>query len=345
VSPPQRPLQASLSNKSGTEIEPQDLADLLVDAGFTREDPVEEHGSFTIRGGIVDVFAAGDAEPVRIEFVGDMVETLRRFDPATQRSTAPVDQLAITPLRERFEGPAEAGHSVRHDEEPADARSVRLQPDLVSVLDFFSAMRGLKVIVSELEQVAETAAKVRDQLEVSHGDAAARGHVVSLPPAMAFVSWEDIEARAGSAPRLEELAIESEGVRQVSCQPAMEFRGRVTDWIADVRQARQRGDTVLFVADSHGRAERTVEILQEYEIVAVPVERAEDAHAASVLVAVGALSRGFRLADAAPLDSARGAPSDSRGALQIYAETDVFEEERRAPDKRRNLATSPICAT
>ena len=44
---------------------------------------------------------------------------------------------------------------------------------------------------------------------------------------------------------------------------------------------------MLFVADSHGRAERTVEILQEYEIVAVPVERAEDAHAASVLVAVG----------------------------------------------------------
>ena len=103
-----------------------------------------------------------------------------------------------------------------------------------------------------------------------------------------------------------------------SCQPAMEFHGRVNDWVADVRQARERGDMVLFVADSHGRAERTVEILQEYDILAVPVERAEDAHHASVLVAVGSLSRGFRLADA---------------ALQLYAETDVFEEERRAPGK------------
>ena len=90
-----------------------------------------------------------------------------------------------------------------------------------------------------------------------------------------------------------------------------------------MRQARERGDTVLFVADSAGRAERTVEILQEYEIVAIPVERAEDAHAAAVLVAVGSLSRGFRLGDA---------------ALQIYAETDVFEEERRPAEKRRNLA-------
>ncbi len=79
---------------------------------------------------------------------------------------------------------------------------------------------------------------------------------------------------------------------------------------------------MLFVAESHGRAERTVEILQEYDILAVPVERAEDAHHASVLVAVGSLSRGFRLPDA---------------GLQIYAETDVFEEERRAPEKRRNL--------
>ena len=72
---------------SGTEIEPLRLADLLIDAGFTREDPVDEHGSFTVRGGILDVFPAGDSEPVRIEFVGDMVESLRRFDPATQRST------------------------------------------------------------------------------------------------------------------------------------------------------------------------------------------------------------------------------------------------------------------
>jgi transcription-repair coupling factor (superfamily II helicase) len=303
VSPSDRLLKASLAMKPGTEIEPMDLADLLVDAGFTREDPVEEHGSFTLRGGIVDLFPAGDAEPVRLEFVGDMVETLRRFDPSTQRSTGPIDQLTIVPVRERFEEPDRAS-------------------ELIPVLDFLS-IRGLRVIVSEFDQVVETVGKVRQQLDTSHADAANRGHVATLPPAIAFVSWEDLEARATAAPRLEELAVESDGVRQVSCQPAMEFRGRVTDWVADIRQARERGDTVLLVADSHGRAERTVEILQEYEIVAIPVERAEDAHAATVLVAVGSLSRGFRL---------------SAAALQIYAETDVFEEERRVPEKRRNLA-------
>jgi transcription-repair coupling factor (superfamily II helicase) len=124
---------------------------------------------------------------------------------------------------------------------------------------------------------------------------------------------------------LEELAVGESGpaLREVRCQPAMEFHGRVGDWIADLRQARERGDTVLFVADSAGRAERAVEILRDYDVVAVPVERAEDAHAAAVLVAVGRVVRGFRLADA---------------ALQVYVERDVFDEERRGGDKRPGIA-------
>jgi transcription-repair coupling factor (superfamily II helicase) len=299
VSPPARLLSASIELRSGTEIDPQLLADLLVDAGFTREDPVDEHGAFTIRGGIVDLFPAADVEPVRLEFVGDMVETLRRFDPATQRSTGAVDQVLVTPVRELFD-----------------------DGETMPVIDFLSAAAGLRLVVSEYEQTEQQGRKTREQLEHSYADAAARGHVVAKRPTDAFVTWEDIEVRAASAARLEELAID-EGGRHVSCQPAIEFHGRVTDWVADVRQARERGDMVLVVADSTGRAERTIEILQEYDVVAIPLDRAEDAHAATVLVGVGTLSKGFRLPDA---------------GLQIYAETDVFEEERRGPEKRRNLA-------
>jgi transcription-repair coupling factor (superfamily II helicase) len=313
VSPHDRLLRASLEVRSGSEIEPQILADLLVDGGFTREDPVDEHGTFTIRGGIVDVFPAGDTDPVRIEFVGDMVETLRRYDPASQRSVGAVDQVVLVPVRERFD-----------------------DGDAVSVVDFLAAARGVRLIVSEYEHSAAQAVKIREQLEASHRDASARG-VVAAPPDAAFVTWADVERRAAAAPRLEELAIEEApgAVRHVPCQPAMEFHSRIGDWIADVRQARERGDTVLVVADSTGRAERTVEILQEYDIVAIPVERAEDAHAAAVLVGVGTISRGFRLGEAMPGDAAPGA---SRGGLLVYAETDVFEEERRAPEARRNLA-------
>jgi len=304
VSRPERLALASMTIASGTEIEPLRLADLLIDAGFTREDPVDEHGSFTVRGGILDVFPAGDPEPVRIEFVGDMVESLRRFDPATQRSTGPTDQLLIVPVRERFDD----------------------DDDLCGAIDALGTAHGLRLIVSEYGLVEEQARKTRSQLDKSYRDASERGPFDGRIPTDAFVAWEDIESRLSNAPRLEELAIQDSGamrVHEVSCQPTMEYRGRVGDWIADVRTARARGDAVLFVADSHGRAERTVEILREYEVVAVPVERAEDAHAAAVLVAVGSLSRGFRLSEA---------------ALQIYVETDVFEEERQTAGTRQSLA-------
>ena len=94
----------------------------------------------------------------------------------------------------------------------------------------------------------------------------------------------------------------------------MEFRSRIADWVADIRRARERGATVIVATESVGRAERTVEILHDYDIIAIPVERSEDAHSAAVLVTRGNLSKGFWLEEA---------------GLQIYAETDVFEEERR----------------
>jgi transcription-repair coupling factor (superfamily II helicase) len=301
ISRPERLLRASIDLRPGSEIEPQQLAELLVDAGFAREDPVEEHGSFTLRGGIVDVFPAGDAEPVRIEFVGDMVETLRRYDPASQRSTGPTDHVHVVPARERFD-----------------------DDDLVSVMDFLSTIPRLRVIVAELEQVEEHAGKIGQQLENSYRDATARGHVAALAPWLAFTPWENLADPIAGAARLEELAVdEGDAIRHVSCQPAMEFRGRVGDWVTDLRQARDRGDTVIFVADSAGRAERTAEILKDYEIVALPIDHADASSAAAVLIAVGTLSRGFRLPGA---------------SLQLYAETDIFDEERHATERRRSIA-------
>ena len=314
VSSPERIRRASIELKPGTEIDPVDLAALLADAGFDRQDPVDEHGEFTSRGGIVDLFPAGDVQPVRVEFVGDMIESLRRYDPATQRSTDAVDQVAVVPIRERFEG-----------------------DEGTTIVEFLSAS-GLRLLVSEFDLVEDAALKLRTQFDESYDAQGGRhpggARAGSPAPSALFTDWEEIGPRVVAAPRLEELAIDddvrasdqtlaSEGVRHVSCQPAMEFRGRVPDWVAEIRQSRERGETVLFVAESTGRAERTVEILHEYDVLAIPVDRAEDAHAAAVLVAIGALSRGFRLADA---------------KLQIYSECDIFEEERRVTEKRKNLA-------
>ena len=105
VSAPARLLAASIELRVGQDVDPYDLAVLLVDAGFTRQDPVDAHGEFCVRGGVIDIFPAGSAQPVRLDLVGDTVESIRRFDPATQRSTGEVESVVVIPLREVFGEP------------------------------------------------------------------------------------------------------------------------------------------------------------------------------------------------------------------------------------------------
>jgi transcription-repair coupling factor (superfamily II helicase) len=301
ITTPERLVTASLVLKPGQDISPVDLAELLVDAGFSREDPADEHGEFAVRGGIADVFPAGAAYPVRLEFIGDTIETLRTYDPATQRSIAPIDQVAIVPLRDVLDGDRGA-----------------------TVFDYLAGANASRIIISERDEVDAHATKVLQQVSQSYQDILAnlvRGSAVSAPtPDELLVEWDTVAARFAQATTLSILGIE-EGGREIRSQPAMELRGRVADWVAEIRRLRDDGETILFVAGTPGRAERTIELLKEYDVFAIPVERAEDARYAAVLVAVGALSRGFRLPDA---------------ALQIYAEADVFEEERRASERRRS---------
>ena len=68
--------------------------------GYHSTDVVEMPGEYALRGGILDVYSPEDERPVRIEFFGDEVESIRKFDPATQRSSNPVDEALLLPLTE-----------------------------------------------------------------------------------------------------------------------------------------------------------------------------------------------------------------------------------------------------
>ena len=321
VTSPKRLLASSMVLKEGQEIAPTDLAELLIDAGFTREDPADEHGEFAVRGGIVDIFPPGEAQPVRLEFVGDTIESLRLYDPSTQRSTAAIDQVAIVPLRDVLTaGPAVAG--VAQDFSPALHGPAGLEAlDRSStVFDHLARAQAARVIVSERDQVEAGAIKVGDQLRRGYDDAIGRREQPPRPENLAL-DWPAVQDRLASATHLSQLGL-GEGI-EVRCQPTVELKGRVADWVAEIRNLRDAGETTLFVAATSGRAERTIELLKEYDVFAIPVERAEDARYASVLVAVGGLSRGFRLPDA---------------GLQIYVEADVFEEERHPGERRRAVA-------
>jgi transcription-repair coupling factor (superfamily II helicase) len=93
-----RQLVASL--KPGERIDIDRLASLLNANGYARTETVRDAGEFAVRGGIVDLFPAGEAEGLRLDFFGDEIETVRRFDPDTQRTTGTTEGFTLLPASE-----------------------------------------------------------------------------------------------------------------------------------------------------------------------------------------------------------------------------------------------------
>jgi transcription-repair coupling factor (superfamily II helicase) len=284
VSDPERLRDAGLSLAPGFEIAPQDLGVRLADAGFTPEDPVDEHGEFCVRGGVVDFYPAADAQPV-----------------------------VVSPQRELIETAASG-------QEPAVDRSATL-------VDYARAARAA-VVVFESDEVADRGRKLEETWRGSAQDMEARGRQVPRYETLA-ASWDDLAGWLAHARQVTELAIDEGESRtdHVACLPALEYHGRIGDWADEIRKARERGDRVVFVADTPGRAERVVDLLGDYDVRARTTAQDDDLEFAPVLVTTGSLSRGFHLAD---------------GGLLIFAETDLFEEERRVHERRKSAARSFI---
>ncbi len=90
---------------SGLEFPPDSLAERLVELGYQRSDIVEHRGEFAVRGGIVDVFPGTARRPIRLDYDGDTVESLREFVPATQLSSGRVEAALVEPVAELISTP------------------------------------------------------------------------------------------------------------------------------------------------------------------------------------------------------------------------------------------------
>ncbi len=91
---------SAFSAQVGQRINEAGLRDFLVRMGFSQTSTVMEPGDYAIRGGIIDVFPPGDGGPVRLDLFGDVLDGVRRFDPATQRTTETLDRIELAPVSE-----------------------------------------------------------------------------------------------------------------------------------------------------------------------------------------------------------------------------------------------------
>ncbi len=312
LSPPGRLLEVAVELRVGGTYDPIELVDRLSEAGFKRADPVEAHGEFCGRGGVVDIFPAGEEYPIRAEFAGDSVESIRRFDPSTQRSVSTLDQVSVRPLTDQLD---------RDDTEISEEHGIAPATDLsATFLDYVRAARAHFVVTGP----AETADRLREgvaQLRTAHQGAEDRGDPAPHPETLA-VDDDEVSGWLHAATTIDPLDVDA-GARHIACQPAMGFRNHLHEWLDDVRRGRERGDRLLFVAETAGRAERIIELLAEHDLVGVAVDGAETTAPAAVLVATGLLSRGFRLPDS---------------QLQIYAESDLFDDEHLVRHQKKSIA-------
>ncbi len=306
----------SLGVRTGAEIDPLALSTLLAEAGYDRQDPVDDHGEYCVRGGILDVYPPDEIWPIRIEFIGDMVESIRRFDPGTQRSVETLDQFLVVPVREQVEG------------------TLATTGVEATVFEYLTTASGGLVAVSEPDEVASAVERAAAGADASYDEAMGRTSTPpTLPaPGQILMPAADLVERLARGVALTGLHVEgeaaaSDGTRHVTTQPAQRFHGRIADWVREVRERRAAGETVTFVAETAGRAERTVEMLADYEVRAELATRTSELTSGAVIVAVGTLTGGLRLPDA---------------ALSLYAEADIFEEDRHrgGAARKRSLAAT-----
>ncbi len=226
--PPADIIKAGAVVRREEDVAPEELVDKLSAAGYVREDPIGAVGEFSMRGGIVDVWPPGYDAPARIEFFGDTVDSIREFDPETQRSTTQLAQIEIAPMRELIVRAADfrewATRARARWRDPRFARSVRDRTDfadegedfpgwewLISInrerdASIFEYLKDAVLIVDEPVAVENFLANAFQTLEERYAETDAADDL-GLRPDELYLTAEELRAEIDAMQRVEMRAL------------------------------------------------------------------------------------------------------------------------------------------
>jgi transcription-repair coupling factor (superfamily II helicase) len=273
--------------RRGETFDTEPLLQHLNTVGYASSDVVEMPGQYALRGGILDVYSPEADRPVRIEFFGDEVESIRKFDPATQRSSSPVDEalllpLTETPVREDLLGAIHvrlSGKRITGNEEVIE-QAVRsggvtvfpgwefYAPVARESRSLFDLLPNATVFANEPEVLKQELDRTWTRIEEAH-ERSLIGNLVR-PTDLYFPPdewWRMLAALPGAD--LEHLGItrpgQSEAV-QFPSQPAPRFHGSVPAMLEEVQTLTGEGKNVVFAAPNTGEVERLADIFTEYNV-------------------------------------------------------------------------------
>jgi len=273
--------------KPGMAAEPLELLRRWQSMGYEVEDVVEVPGQMSKRGGIIDVFPPCSQLPVRIEFFGNQIESMRSFDPESQRSTSPVSSVIVTPTKDPVLNLVEYWAGADSSEVVDGSVLDYLGGDALLVLD---DPEGIELTIIRLnEETQELRAAKMEKSELPE----------DFPSP--YLTWEELESQMKERHRLALLSA-------VSYQPsatgygqtlpfikAQSYGSQLERFLKTARQMVEQKQRVFVV--SH-QANRLAELLQKEDIHTSPASQMEQIPSpGSITVLQGSLDGGWLLDD------------------------------------------------
>jgi len=328
--------------------------------GYERVSVVEAPGQISRRGGILDVFPPAEPGPIRVEFFGDTVESIRRFDPTTQRSAQRLEGVTITPAREALprHGPRllealQAWFEAPHPPEiagwlAADREALAAAapfPGIEFYLPLFYSQpasvadylpTGGLLVVDDPAEVTDAWAGYEEEA-IGLRETAQREGV--LPPdfPLSYLTWDDWQEGLSKHHLLILGHGEGEpGELSLPFHPCARYGGQLLDMLRDVERALLADERVVVVSR---QARRLAELWAEEHAPLLPTHGLPEPPRAPLTFVEGALEEGWFLAETAP---AAGLPP-----LRLLTDAEAFGwrmPEPRHPIRRRRAAPESLYA-
>ena len=320
-----------------SEVSHDALIQHLGSTGYARTEMVDLPGQFAVRGGIIDVFSPEAPRPVRLELLGDQVESVREFDPRTQRSIAPVNKTTILPLAE-WSVPA-PGSKEAEEWEPGRWLGGAREAGGSALFELAESSLKPVVFLDEPQALREAGKKLREAATENYER---HGHANS--PEVSHYFWTEAEwERALTKPsrvELEQLNFELDGGRrfELSSRPSTRFHGDVVACVGDVKSQLAGGGTVYLTAASLGELERYADICREYE---VPYVLGETEEAAAGFTAENATETAALVLVRAPFAQGVAFPE---AKVTLYGNGDLFDVAPAVERPSRKIRTSGFFA-
>ncbi|MCE5236132.1 MAG: transcription-repair coupling factor [Clostridiaceae bacterium] len=273
LAPPEAMAEASETLKAGQRLEPRELIKRLVEFGYERVELCEGKGQAAMRGGYVDVFPLTLENPVRIEFFDDEIDTMREYDPLTQRSLKNVESVLLPPAGEvpldaaararalkalsSREGFGEECEALRSGGTPRGAEALLpfFYKGETTLLDYFP--NGACILLDEPPRVEENAKAVYDEF-IENAGLLLMAKAIE-PEQAELLSLPQTVLKRLDTPRTAMLfaftrtfaPIAPKGLFRFETRPATKYLGGEEILRDDINAWRRNSETVVIYAGAH----------------------------------------------------------------------------------------------